>query len=324
MDGGTGLLGLVRASCRAVAGQAGLVSIDRERIADYAATLPLERLGRPTHDPACHHLDHGDETIAFFLTLDAINFGSGYFPQLRKRPGLSGYLSIAASLTERFARYGPFSARELTTLTPRDLAGLFGQSMVNEPIRELMGLYAAALHELGTHLLARFAGSFTALVSAADSSAENLVRILLEIPSFRDTASYRGMEAAFYKRAQILAADLELAFRGEGPGRFHDVGRLTIFADNLVPHVFRVDGILRYDPELAERIDREEPLAAGSPEEVEIRACAVHAAELTVEVLREQGKCVSPRQLDYLLWNRGHEAAYREGKPRHLTRTIFY
>ena len=39
----------------------------------------------------------------------------------------------------------------------------------------------------------------------------------------------------FYKRAQIVASDLALA----GVAEFDDLDRLTIFADNLVPHVLR-------------------------------------------------------------------------------------
>ncbi len=41
------------------------------------------------------------------------------------------------------------------------------------------------------------------------------------------------------------AADLAAAFRGQGPGRFRDLDRLTLFADNLVPHVLRREGVLR-------------------------------------------------------------------------------
>ncbi len=40
-------------------------------------------------------------------------------------------------------------------------------------------------------------------------------------------------DRGFYKRAQIVASDLALA----GVARFADLDRLTIFADNLVPHV---------------------------------------------------------------------------------------
>lgn len=76
---------------------------------------------------------------------------------------------------------------------------------------------------------------------------------------------------------------------GQGHGGFHDLDELTIFADNLVPHVLRMDRVLAYDAALAERVDREELILAGSMEEVEIRACAVHAVELIVAQLRQAG-----------------------------------
>ena len=122
-------------------------------------------------------------------------------------------------------------------------------------------------------------------------------------------------DVGFYKRAQLTAADLSLARVGE----FNDLARLTIFADNLVPHVLRMDGVLRYDASLLERIDREELILAGSPEEQEIRACALHA----VELLRQHVDPVNSMQLDYILWNRGQARAYK-ARPRHRTRTVFY
>lgn len=103
------------------------------------------------------------------------------------------------------------------------------------------------------------------------------------MPLFNDVERYHGLEVPFFKRAQLTAADLHLAFQGQGLGHFTDLDQLTIFADNLVPHVLRIDKVLRYEDDLAARIDREEPIPAGSPEEVEIRACAVHAVELLVE-----------------------------------------
>ena len=39
---------------------------------------------------------------AYLLTLDTINFGSGWFPTLRKRPGCSGYFTVAWALSDRF------------------------------------------------------------------------------------------------------------------------------------------------------------------------------------------------------------------------------
>src|SRR5205085_1264948 len=127
----------------------------------------------------------------------------------------------------------------------------------------------------------------------------------------------RGMpffdDRGFYKRAQIVASNLALA----GVADFWDLDLLTIFADNLVPHVLRVDGVLTYDPDLGGRIDREELLPPGE-EEREIRACALHACETIAAGLQ-----VPPRVLDIWLWNRGQEPRYK-ALPRHRTRTVFY
>lgn len=136
----TSLLERVRETSRIVAERAEYVRIDRERIADYCASLPLHRILSPELDPHSHYLGHGEGTVAFFVTLDAINFGSGYFPHLRKRPGMSGYFTIATSLAERYRAHGPFSAPELTGLTAADCARILGQEPANEPAAELMGL----------------------------------------------------------------------------------------------------------------------------------------------------------------------------------------
>src|SRR4051812_23503112 len=110
----TSITDRIRAACRLVAKRARFVQIDTAGIADYAASLPLERIMSPAHDAPTHYLGHGDDTAAFFLTLDAINFGSGYFPQLRKRPGMSGYFTIAASLNDYYTAHGPLTPHALT------------------------------------------------------------------------------------------------------------------------------------------------------------------------------------------------------------------
>jgi len=318
-----GLLDQVRERCAQVADRARYVRIEESRIPSYAASLPLEQAVCPAIDPRTHYLGHGDDTAAFLLTLDAINFGSGYFPRLKKRPGLSGYFTVAASLNDDYRAHGPLSAAQLTALTPEDCASIFGQDLADPAMRELMGHFATALNDLGHFLLERFGGSFRALIEAAGSSAERLAELLSAMPYFNDIEAYDGLEVPFFKRAQLSAADLSVAFGGQGLGRFTDLERLTIFADNLVPHVLRVDGVLAYEPGLAARIDREELIPAGSPEEVEIRACAVHAVERIVAALRRAGHQVTSHQLDYLLWNRGHEPQYK-ARPRHRTRTVYY
>jgi hypothetical protein len=313
----------VRIACQAVAGQATHVHIQHDQIPGYAASLPLHAALHPEHDASCHYLEHGDDTVAFFITLDAINFMSGYNPHLRKRPGLSGYFTIAAGLNDHFQLHGPLTAGQLTRLTTERCAQIFGQDLDNVPARELMGLYASALNELGRYLQGQFGGSFVHLLEAAHSSAEHLVRLLIQMPYFSDVETYGELRVPFFKRAQLTAADLAIAFDGQGPGYFHDLDGLTIFADNLVPHVLHVDGILRYEDDLAARIEREELIPSGSAEEIEIRACGVHAVELLVAELRQQGHPITARGLDYLLWNRGQGPHYK-ARPRHRTRSVYY
>ena len=305
------ILDRIRAACAAVAGQATSVHIEHDRIAAYGRSLPLDE--PPIADPAHQGLGDDEATCCFVLMLDAVNFGSGYFPHLRKRPGMTGYFTVASSLRER----GPMPAQALATLD-RDACALIFDQPVDGPAGELMGLFAKALADLGRHVIAEFDGRFTNLVEAAGHSAARLVDVLDRLEQFHDVSTYRGMEVPLYKRAQITSTDLALAFGGDGLGRFDDLDRLTMFADNLVPHVLRLDGVLRYEPELAGRIEAGELVPAGSEEEVEIRACAVHAVELLSRQLE-----VPSHRLDLLLWNRGQGVAYK-AVPRHRTRTVFY
>jgi hypothetical protein len=293
------------------------------RISPYAGSLSLQEVLAPQLDPAHHYLGNDADTLAFVITLDTINFGSGYFPHLRKLPGLSGYFTVATHLTETFRQRGPYSAQELCNLDVAECTRIFQQEQTDEAVTELMALFARALNDLGRYLLDRFEGSFVRLVEAASGSSERLVSLLAGMPFFQDVEPYGDLQVPFYKRAQLTAADLFLAFDRTGYGCFADLDRLTIFADNLVPHVLRCDGILHYDEDLARRIEAGELIPAGSPEEVEIRACAVHVVELLVQAVREDGRNVNALGLDYLLWNRGQAPVYK-ARPRHRTRTVFY
>ncbi|MBM3985223.1 MAG: hypothetical protein FJ296_05985, partial [Planctomycetes bacterium] len=174
------------------------------------------------------------------------------------------------------------------------------------------------------------AGDWLGPVRAARGSAAALVDSLGRLPLAHDVQRWRGREVPFFKRAQITVSDLALAGAGADPGgeaawwgRWDDLSRLTIFADNLVPHVLRVEGLLEYAPALAARIDAGQPVPRDSEEEVEIRACGLHAVELLVERRAAAGRPVTAQQLDQVLWNRGQEPRIK-AVPRHRTLTTFY
>jgi hypothetical protein len=284
----------VRTQCARIAASARSVTIDLAAL-DTVAAEPAATL-----DPRIHYLDGSAEDVArYMLTLDSINFGSGWFPALRKRDGCSGYATVASRLSDHFRAHGPWSNAELRALDTRTIATALGQ----HADLELMALYAQALRALGLWLGER--GTLEVIADAAGSAELLATRLASAMALFND----RG----FYKRAQIVPANLALA----GVATFDDLDRLTIFADNLVPHVLRCDGVLIYDERLAAHIDAGRQLRVG-PQEREIRACAVHACELLSSRLG-----IAPRVLDNWLWNRGQSAEYK-ARPRHRCRCVYY
>jgi hypothetical protein len=300
------LLDDVRSGCAGIAAQARFVRIDDGAL-DTVEPEPAGLL--ESLDPESHYLEGEPADVAdYLLALDAINFGSGWFPLLRKRSEhgrtLSGYFTVAWALADRVRAHGPPTAAWLREVDTLEIAAILGQPAD----LELMSLYAQALRELG-----RFLGERRALdlVAECRGSAERLAEALAGRSAIGGMAMFD--DRGFYKRAQIVASDLALA----GVASFADLDRLTIFADNLVPHVLRCEGVLVYEESLAARVDAGEILPLGGPER-EIRACALHACEL---ISRRTG--VPPRLLDGWLWNRGQAPEYK-ARPRHRCRTVFY
>ena len=292
----------IRAAAASVAARARSVRIADDAIEPYAATLPAESPPAPDLEGASL-----EDRAAFSLTLNAINFGSGWFPTLRKAPGMSGFRTVEAGLRA----HRPWSADALAAMSRNQIAEAVGQA----PEHELMGHFAVHLRELGERVRDEHGGSFLTLARSGDGSAVALVERLASWPTWRDVSTYHGTEVPFFKRAQIAAADLALA----GIAAADDLGELTLFADNLVPHVLRVDGLLEVDPELVQRIESEQLLEHDSPEEVELRACALHAVELLVAA---HGNTTATA-VDNTLWNRGAQPRYK-AIPRHRARTTDY
>ncbi len=214
----------MRAACAQIAATATSVRIDLDAVARIEPGPP------PALDPLRHYVEGSPADVAaYFLTLDTVNFGSGWFPTLRKRAGSSGYFTVAWALADRFRAHGPWTPAQLRAIGTDEVADTLGQPRDHE----LMALYAQALRALG-----RFLGERDALAVALGARGSSQ-RLAAELAGAMALFADRG----FYKRAQIVPANLALA----GIARFKDLHRLTIFADNLVPHVLRCDGVLRYD-----------------------------------------------------------------------------
>jgi putative queuosine salvage protein len=315
------LFARIRESCAAVAAQARWVRIDETALVRYADTIM--RLKAPLAHTSEHHvLGRGDETLAFFVILDTINFGSGYFPHL-KRDGASGYFTVAKRLRQHCEAHGIPSPQALVRLTAPDCARILGQDIADPHAAELMTLFALALNVLGRWVMAEHAGDYLGFLRGA-ARAEDAVAALTAMPFFRDVATYGEREVLFLKRAQILVHDLQIAAPAHPRLAFPDLAEMTVFADNILPFVLHTDGILHYDGWLETRIANGALIGAGALEEIEMRACTVHAAELLRAALTDAGETMTAREIDQALWNRGQEIRGRVATRPHLTRCNYY
>ena len=317
----------VLGSTRWVVERSEQVQIDCEALGRWAGELATRELRIPEWNLRYHFFDGGERTVFYLLILDSLNFcfwapkGKAKWEIDYGGERLSGYFALAAALKRAFEMGTPLTNAEyLARLSPGELKRLLG----GRGELQLLDRRCEILNELGEVLRARYQGQADRLVAAAEGSAVRLARLLVEnLHSFRDEAEYRGRRVCFYKRAQIFAADLRGAFEGQGWGSFADMDKLTAFADYKLPQILRHLGVLRYAPELAQRIDRRELLQAGSPEEVELRANTIWAVELLRRELNQMGRDLMALELDWLLWELAQREEFKK-KPHHRTVTIFY
>lgn len=299
-----------------MAGQAALVRIDDGHLDRLAATLA------PTApEPFPEERFDGDlaEVVAAVVWWNAVNFGSGWFPHVRKLNGLSGARTLATRWHDHVAD-DPAAALDVGRMAAIDraaVAAIFGQSCGGDVVG-LLDAFVAAWRELARFLIEHYDGSPMALVEDASRSAAALAERLAPLPCWHDVHRHGALEVPIFKRAQIVGSQLASATAATGPAAFDDLDRLTLFADNLVPHVLRLEGVLVVDPAVVARIDAGDELVSGEPAEVELRAVAIHAVE---ELAARTG--ATPASIDHQLWQRGQQPVFK-AQPRHRCRCPFY
>ena len=325
----------VLSSTRAVVEQGEYVWIDTERInalaEQWAQEIPAHirndgQSEQPVWDDRYHFHDGTERTVNWLLVLDALNF---CFWAEKKQPRwsidykgetLNGYWAEAAALT-RAVEEGLllWDAQYLSTISAEAIAHIFRGAQTIP----LLQRRVENAQEVGRVLLQMYDGQFVYALEQAKGSAIQLVQQLVaHFPSFRDVATYHGREVRFFKRAQICAADIAASFHGKQWGTFTDLDQLTIYADYKLPQVLRHYNVLEYHAGLAERVDAGSELAAGSVEEIEIRACTIWACELLRRALLQHGCSMTNVDIDQRLWLLGQNGAAM--RPYHRTRTIYY
>lgn len=280
-------------------------------------------------DSNIHFNDGTWKTANYLFVLDALNFcfwsedGAKWGIEYNNRY-YEGYNALAASLTRAIEEGIPIYDFEfMKNATKEDLARIFRKSAERRNEIPLLNARLAILNAIGNVLCREFYGRFNIFINMHSADALSLAfEIATLLPFFTDVVYYKDRRVSFYKRAQILVADLYTAFGGKDVGNFENMNRLTAFADYKLPQILRHCGILEYNDELAAKVDSLVLIPLLSEEEVEIRAHTVWAVELIRDELQKIGIRVNAYEIDYLLWVLAKKT--QNMRPHHRTKTIYY
>ncbi|KAL4898121.1 hypothetical protein BDV59DRAFT_166248 [Aspergillus ambiguus] len=245
-----------------------------------------------------HPQTKDESTVDFIFTMDLLNFSFWSDLPDDKRFAIdyrgkswTGYWSLVAALQRALDDGIPITTPEFWTkedeCTESLLRHVF-RSATEEEI-PLLEERLQCLREAGRVLCKDFDGSFLNCIYDANYSAAALVNLLTEnFSCFRDETSFEGRRVRFYKRAQILIADLWACFNGQNYGEFRDIDKITMFADYRIPQVLHQLGCLKYSPPLDSHIRSLKPIPSGSTWEIEIRATSIWCIELIRKEIERQ------------------------------------
>lgn len=307
-------------SAEYVVRRARLVRIDEGRARAWAATRGASGFPAPEHPAELTFGGDCDASAHVCLLMDCLNFcfwgDEPWSVEYRGKTWTRTYAMFASVLRAIEHDETWLSAQQWASADEAEVGALFrGTGQI--PLRAER---RAVLNETGRVLAERFGGRFESIAEQAGRDARALACLLAEsFPSFRDVATYDGQPVAFLKRAQLCAADVDRLWRRCGAGGLDGMEKLTAFADYRLPQYLRHVGILVLDPQLTDRIERRDELAAGSAEEVELRAATVWASELIRQAL---GGAVPVWKIDFLLWKHSHDPEVTSA--HHRTRTVYY
>lgn len=240
----------VRSSARFICQNLESLAIDDVRVGAVAKKISDNKYALPKPEEAMPFKgsDHSESAMWCFL-VDALNFC--FWPPLGKdkwqaqapdgkwRGGYFGLIeSLKKGIDQNRSWLDPVFLRVVKLEDVSRLLAGKGELQLLEERR-------IAINELGLGLTDH--SSVMKLINDAKNDVIKFVdSIIKTFPSFKDESEFNGRIVGFYKRAQILAMDLNLVLSQHGIIPFNNIERLTAFADYKLPQLFRDEGIFKY------------------------------------------------------------------------------
>ncbi|KAK0741817.1 hypothetical protein B0T21DRAFT_360177 [Apiosordaria backusii] len=289
--------------------------------------------------------DKPEDVVAFIFAMDLLNFSFWSEKSEEERFAIeykgkkwTGYWSLVAglqrALEEGIPITDPHFWQNEDEFTIETLRHVF-RSATSEQM-PLLQARLSCLREAGQILYEKYSCHPLHLITTSRHSAARLVNLLSDtFPCFNDshfpldTPFTRRKPIRLLKRAQILVADLWACFEGQGPyGTFHDIDKITMFADYRIPQMLNQMGCLQYSPPLETAIRLKRDIPSGSNWEIQLRACSIWCVELIRrEIVKENpGAKVNAILIDFFLYDtiKEMEEEGSETVPHHRTRSIWY
>eukprot|EP01133_Synstelium_polycarpum_P019351 gene19351-23169_t len=346
------VLGHVAQSAQWMSENSKSVSIDYDMIDKFISELSqdeYESMSSHVQFPL-NFADHKQE-VTFWFILDLINIGSGYRRELHAVSERGAYETICYGLFGMFlSQSGKLDNKFLSSMSIHEVSSYFNipvsvevehqpciYKYIDSPLKPLVVNIHHILREsaeictlLGFQDFGSLVYKYTEPALEGPSAAALVSQLVNLFPAFADRTVYTGgQQLAIYKKAQLLAADLYRRFKDVIPERFNftDINDLTVFTDNVLPAVLRKLNILTItDATLAAQIDAGTELAPGD-QEAELRVLAIHASRSIVNrahLINPNHFIVNDVKLDYYLWTKGKDAAFRTFERHYTKQTLFY
>lgn len=264
------------------------------------------------------------EIISFNFIFNAISFsywGDPKWKIIYRNKKFDGTLALIASFRKELSRRKDILYPEfLSSITENKLEEILsGESKI-----PLLKERVKNLRELGENIITNYKGNFENILEEANWDAPTLVKLVSKsFNSFSDESSYMGQKIYFFKRAQLLAADINNQLILLGKTGLSNIKELTACADYKIPQLLRDKCLIQYSKTLSELVDNQLEIPSGSQFEIEIRANTIHAIELIKNYLVDIGTPVTSMNINDHFWTLSQKKK-ESIKPYHRTRTSAY
>lgn len=312
-------------SCQFVVDHSSHVRIDDKKLREFSDSFEYQDVKHWIDEsPFDISTLEDDDKLHFLLIFNSLSFSYWGDPKWNieyNSKKLDGAYGLVGAIARAIKNGAPIlDAKFLSEISEKDFETFLSGNTQIPLFKERLDI----IRDVGATLLNKYNGKLINLVSAANNDAQLLVELLVNnFDSFNDASTYKDSNVLFYKRAQLLTADIFQAFNGKGPGKFHNIDQLTACADYKLPMVLRELGIFNYSDELANLIDSRTEIEAGSNYEVELRANTLLAIDSITKQVKIRFPEIDAIHINDNIWIMSQDKK-RFSKPYHLTRTTAY